>query len=109
MKTWTIRAALALVAAFQFPAAAQEADFSQAEKKFEQLCSGCHGEDGEGGDRAPALINNRGLRRRTTTQIQDLIRTGTTGGMPAFPLPEAELQALATWLHSLNSSAFNSK
>ena len=87
-----------------FHAAAQP-----VEKQFDQLCAACHGEGGAGGDRAPALINNRGLRSRSEGQIADLIKNGTSGGMPAFRLSESELDLLAGWVHSLNTSAFDSK
>ena len=107
MKKWTIRAGLVVAAAAL--AAGQEPGSTQAEKQFDQLCEGCHGEGGEGGDRAPALVNNRRLRSRNTTQIQDLIKNGTTGGMPAFPLPEKELQSLAAWVHSFNASAYSDR
>jgi PQQ-dependent dehydrogenase (methanol/ethanol family) len=73
--------------------------------QFETLCSGCHGGGGRGGERAPALVNNRSLRSRSESQIHDLIRDGTPGGMPSFPLPEEQLQALARWAHSLNTPA----
>ena len=65
MRKWTIYAglaggaALAAVQAFCQTPGAQGADFRQAAKQFEQLCETCHGEGGEGGDRAPALINSR--------------------------------------------------
>ena len=117
MKNCTISAALAgavaltAIQAFgQIPeAGAQGADFSQAEKQFEQRCEGCHGEGGEGGDRAPALINSRRLRSRTESQIRDAIKNGTPGGMPAFALAERELQSLAAWVHSHNLSAYNTR
>jgi PQQ-dependent dehydrogenase (methanol/ethanol family) len=107
MKKWTIRVALAIAAAGL--AAGQEPGLTPAEKQFDQLCAGCHGEGGEGGDRAPALVNNRRLRSRNVSQIQDLIKNGTTGGMPAFPLPEKELQPLAAWVHSFNASAYSDR
>jgi len=107
---WLPCAALASTAGLAaVPALAQVADFSQAEKQFEQLCESCHGEGGGGGDRGPALISNRDLRSRNTGQIRDLIKNGTPGGMPAFPLPDRELQALAAWLHSLNLSAYSER
>jgi PQQ-dependent dehydrogenase (methanol/ethanol family) len=84
-------------------------DYQQAEKQFARLCSGCHGESGTGGDRAPALTNSRGLRSRSEAQIATLIKSGTSGGMPAFPLPDNQLRSLAAWVHSLNTSAFDSK
>jgi PQQ-dependent dehydrogenase (methanol/ethanol family) len=97
-----------------FPAAAQAptpagSDFAEAEKRFNRACAGCHGQSGAGGDRAPALTNNRGLRTSNETQIADLIKNGTRGGMPAFPLPEKELKSLARWVRSLNISAFDAK
>jgi mono/diheme cytochrome c family protein len=97
-----------------FPAFAQAptaggSDLAQAEKRFNQTCAGCHGQSGTGGDRAPALVNNRGLRTRSEKQIADLIRNGTRGGMPAFPLPEQELSSLARWVRSLNMSAFDTR
>jgi len=84
-------------------------EFAAAREQYAQLCEGCHGKGGHGGDRAPALINNPGLRTRNEVQIGEFIRTGTRGGMPAFKLPESEVQALARWLHSLNISAFDTK
>ncbi len=84
-------------------------DFAAAQKQFDSLCAGCHGEGGQGGDRAPGLVNNRSLRTRNEAQIRDLIQSGTPGGMPAFKLPESELQSLARWLRSLNISAFDTK
>ena len=69
----------------------------------------CHGEGGTGGDRAPALTNNRGSLSRTEAQIADLIKNGTPGGMPGFPLRDSELHSLASWVRSLNTSAFDAK
>ncbi len=84
-------------------------DFYFAKQQFERLCQGCHGKEGAGGDRAPALINDRGLRSRSESQIADIIKNGLPGGMPSFPLPPNELQSLAGWIRSLNVSAFDSK
>jgi len=110
MKRWTIAILLIQLAAFQAPAqSAGGTDSQQAEKQFSQLCAGCHGEDGVGGERAPALVNNRELRRRNATQIADLIKNGTPAGMPAFPLPDHELELLASWVHSLNTTAFDTR
>src|SRR5262245_58688568 len=77
----------------------------RAKDEFDRSCASCHGKGGRGGDRAPALVNNRGLRSRSESQIHDLIRDGTRGGMPAFPLPENTLRGLAAWIHSLNIPA----
>ena len=65
------------------------ADASQA---FAQYCGICHGTDGGGTDRGPALLDTRRLRGRSEAEIARTIRTGTPGGMPAVPLP---IQSLA--------------
>jgi PQQ-dependent dehydrogenase (methanol/ethanol family) len=77
--------------------------------RFQQLCASCHGEGAAGGDRAPGLVENRALRTRTEAQIKNLIRNGTPGGMPAFPLPDEQLDELAHWVHSLNASAYETR
>ena len=95
MKRWASAIVVTQMAAL--PAAAQSpggGDFRQAAKQFDQRCAGCHGEGGAGGDRAPALINNRGLRSRSERQIEYLIKNGTSGGMPGFPCPEVTVTAL---------------
>ncbi len=76
---------------------------------YGKLCAGCHGPAATGTERGPALLDNRALRGRSEKQIHDLIRNGVSGGMPAFALPEEELQALAGWVRSLNTSAFDLK
>ena len=102
--------AIVAAALLATPAAAQtSADFAAAQKQFAGTCAGCHGEGGAGGDRAPALTNNIALRGMTEAQIRDLIKSGTPGGMPSFNLPDAQLQQLASWLRSLNQSAFDTK
>jgi len=44
----------------------------------------CHGAGATGTDRGPALANSRDLRSRSEGEIHDIIRSGTSGGMPAF-------------------------
>jgi len=72
---------------------------------FEQRCAPCHGNDAAGSDRGPALARSRRLRNRSSADIRDTIRNGTAAGMPAFPMPVPELDALANWIHSLNANA----
>jgi PQQ-dependent dehydrogenase (methanol/ethanol family) len=84
-------------------------DQSTGEQLFGKMCAGCHGAGAAGGDRGPALVNSRSIRNRSESQIQDLIRNGTTGGMPGFPLPESQLKSLAQWVRSLNVSAHDLK
>lgn len=104
-----ITAALAAAPGMAQTPAAQPSDFAAAQKQFNSLCAGCHGEGGKGGDRAPGLVSNPSLRIRSEAQIGDLIKNGTSGGMPAFKLVDGELQSLSRWLRSLNISAFDTK
>jgi PQQ-dependent dehydrogenase (methanol/ethanol family) len=77
--------------------------------EYTRLCAACHGDRATGTDRGPVLINARSLRSRSEAQIRRVIREGTKGGMPAFPLPEAQLNVLASAVRSWNASAFDAK
>ena len=70
-------------------------------------CTGCHGADALGTDRAPRLTGNPDVSRRTVDQLRNLIKAGIpSGGMPAFgTLPPQQIDALAAYIHSLNSPA----
>jgi mono/diheme cytochrome c family protein len=89
-----------------FSAAAQNSNRGRPEQ-YGKLCVACHGETAAGTERGPALLDNRSLRSRTEKQIHDVIQNGKPGGMPAFPLPEDQLQPLARWVRSLNVSAYD--
>ena len=89
-----------------FPAGAQDADRGRPEQ-YARLCAACHGEAATGTERGPALLDNRSLRSRSEKQIHDLIQSGSPGRMPAFSLPEDQLQSLARWVRSLNASAYD--
>ena len=89
------------------PASSQNSGGSRPET-YAKLCVSCHGEAATGTERGPELVENRALRSRSEKQIHDLIRNGSPGRMPAFALPEEQLQALARWVRSLNVSAFDS-
>ncbi len=74
---------------------------------YKRYCAACHADSATGTDRGPTLVDTRSLRSRSEGQIRDLIRNGTKGGMPAFPLPAKELDELAAAVHSWNASAFD--
>ncbi|HYI92661.1 MAG TPA: PQQ-binding-like beta-propeller repeat protein [Bryobacteraceae bacterium] len=92
-----------------WPIAYLAAQESPAPPQFATLCSGCHGDKATGTERGTALVENRRLRSRSVQQIAELIRTGTPNGMPPFALPKEQLDSLATWVHSLNASAYDVK
>jgi PQQ-dependent dehydrogenase (methanol/ethanol family) len=70
-------------------------------------CSGCHGADGSGSGHAPRLANNPDLRGRSLERLNGTIAAGfPDSGMPPFSsLPAHDLDALATYVRSLNSPA----
>src|SRR3984893_10833160 len=77
-----------------------------ARQMYAKLCAGCHGSDAHGTQQGPGLSGNARLRRRPISRLRTLIRTGIpAAGMPPFDLPDDALDALATLVISLNSSA----
>src|SRR5450631_2601559 len=73
---------------------------------FTEKCAVCHGAEAKGGDRGPALANNRRLGTRSLEDLMAIIKNGTPGGMPGFPLIENQIRQLASYVHSLNATAF---
>lgn len=77
--------------------------------QYRKFCAACHGDNATGTDRGPSLIDTRSLRSRSETSIRSVILNGTRGGMPAFPLPAADLDVLAHTIRGWNASAFDAK
>lgn len=90
------------------PSGLSAADRAQAVSDFNRTCASCHGDNGGGGDRAPALVDNAHLRALDAAQIEAIIRNGQRGMPPFANLPQAEISRLAEWLHSLNISGLQS-
>ena len=75
-------------------------------RHFETRCAACHGADGKGGERGPDIISTETARRRSANELRELIRKGIpAAGMPAFQLPERELQELIAFLRFLSAPA----
>src|SRR6266542_3740910 len=78
-------------------------------KTYAKLCAGCHGADAHGTQQGPGLAANPWVRRRSVQSLRNLIRKGIpAAGMPPFDLPDAELDALAGLVASLNAPAAES-
>jgi PQQ-dependent dehydrogenase (methanol/ethanol family) len=72
---------------------------------FSRHCAVCHG-DGRGTERGPNLAHNRKVRGSSRDELRQLIRNGVpAAGMPAFPLPAAELDAVTDFVLSLSAPA----
>jgi len=67
-------------------------------KTFSALCAHCHGSDGRGGERGPAI----NAPSYSDLALANLIRNGIPNrGMPPAVIPDAELRNLITHLRSL--------
>jgi alcohol dehydrogenase (cytochrome c) len=75
---------------------------AQGKRSFQERCAGCHGEDGRGGGHGPAIVAMARPRTTSRDDLRTFIRNGApSAGMPAFALPDAELEALADHVLSL--------
>jgi alcohol dehydrogenase (cytochrome c) len=85
-------------------AAAQPLD--EGRRAFEARCVGCHGSDGGGGVHGPGFVDLDQPRTTSRQALRDLIRKGIPeSGMPAFVMPDAELDAIASYVEALRSPA----
>src|SRR5215467_4011441 len=93
-----------LLLAATIPLAAQ----LPGKKQFEARCAGCHGADGAGGEHGPNIVDAPHPRTRSAEGLRDIIRNGIRdAGMPAFQLPDRELQQLVAFVVSLTSPAMD--
>ena len=73
---------------------------------FATRCANCHGADGGGGEFGPDIADVRGLAHRDM-KVADVIKDGLADyGMPAFPLPQQDIDALAAFVGGLRAPAF---
>lgn len=76
------------------------------ERLFASRCAACHGADAAGGERGPSLVDGRRGGARWRETLRDTIRDGRpSAGMPAFPLPTSDLDALVNFLGNLTAPA----
>jgi len=80
-------------------------DTEAGRKQFESLCASCHGIDGVGGEHAPSIVNVRRPGRRQTDLRETINKGIPDGGMPAFPLPQSDLDALIVYVGVLRDPA----
>lgn len=72
---------------------------------FRAACSGCHGATG-GGGRGPNIRDGRLVRRMSSAQLFDSIKTGVPGtDMPAFPIADEKIWAVVAFVRSLSAPA----
>jgi alcohol dehydrogenase (cytochrome c) len=93
--------ALAICAALAVPTAI--AQNTAGKPQFIARCAVCHGDDGAGAGRGSNIV---AVRRRAATRdaVRDLVRKGLPdAGMPAFTIPDEELDAITTFVMSLRA------
>jgi cytochrome c oxidase cbb3-type subunit 3 len=90
--------------------AGREVDATLADagqERYTMFCAACHGPDGSGQPMmgAPGLNNERWLYGNSRLRIEDIIRHGRNGQMPAFAerLGEEKVHILAAYVRSLSS------
>jgi cytochrome c oxidase cbb3-type subunit III len=71
------------------------------EARFGSQCGFCHGRDAAGGEQGPDLTRSEVIAQDLRgDKLGALLRAGRVdAGMPAFQLPEAEVTAIAAFLH----------
>jgi alcohol dehydrogenase (cytochrome c) len=85
-------------------APAQQPSPSTGAAAYQSRCVLCHGGDGGGSDRAPAILDYIG--GNSPEQVAALVRNGVPNkGMPAFEMPESELAQLVSYLRTLAGPA----
>ncbi|HET7086385.1 MAG TPA: PQQ-binding-like beta-propeller repeat protein [Rhizomicrobium sp.] len=81
------------------PAASDPVEAGRA--RFNVRCAGCHGQDGLGGERAPAIGHGSQQDLDNQKTLRNLIQHGISDrGMPAFTVPAPELDQLVAFVQS---------
>jgi len=105
VQTWSQRALQA-----QPGEASQESYDAESVKAggtlFGERCSVCHGIDGRGSARGPALTSGLVVNRGSDEEVAQVIRQGVpNSSMPPFVLPDAEIRQLVAFIRSLSTNA----
>jgi mono/diheme cytochrome c family protein len=81
----------------------------RGQKQFVIQCGGCHGANARGDDNGPDLVRSEiVLDDEQGNLIGPVVRKGRPNeGMPAFDLPDAQIQDLAAFLRERTQAAIN--
>ena len=80
---------------------------TSGKQQFISHCAACHGEDGNGGQLGPGIVNIQDPRATSAAGVHDVVRSGVPAkGMPAFTtLTDPEVDLIAAYVMSLKSAA----
>lgn len=79
------------------PVLALTGDLERGAAKYQMVCAGCHGTEGYGIHRAPALVKNVG--GLDDEQVVHIMLNGR-GGMPAKRITDQEAADILAWMRS---------
>ena len=89
----------------QNPLAGNPEAIEAGRQSFVEICSACHGVNGEGG-RGPSLVG-RFVRRLSDQQLFSSIQKGVPGtDMPPFPLEDDKIWRVTAYVRGLAAPAF---
>ena len=70
--------------------------------EFQANCAGCHGADGKGGDKGPAIATLPNIIALSDVELSKIVRDGTSAGMPSFDrLGDEKITAVVRYLQTL--------
>jgi cytochrome c oxidase cbb3-type subunit III len=85
---------------------AQSTNAGLGAQRFMEYCAGCHGADGMGGDKAPALVSPSNSTHLSDSDLFRIVHDGTKGGMPPFAqIGDANIRAVVEFLTRLRNNA----
>ncbi len=80
----------------------QESPVDHGAQQFQSNCAGCHGADGKGGDKGPAIATLPSIVALSEVELIKIVRDGTSAGMPSFKqLGDAQITAVVRHLRTL--------
>ena len=84
------------------PAQADGAD--RGMQQFMANCSGCHGADGKGGDKAASIATTLSVMKFSDEELSRIVHDGTAQGMPSFAqIGDANITAVVRYLRTLET------
>jgi cytochrome c oxidase cbb3-type subunit 3 len=95
---------LFLLAGMPAAAHAQGDDTDRGMQQFLANCSGCHGADGKGGDKAASIATTLSVMKLSDAELTRIVHDGTAQGMPAFAqIGDANIVAVVRYLRTLEA------
>ncbi len=75
---------------------------NQGAQQFARNCAGCHGADGKGSDKAPAIATMPNVVAMSDADLMKIVHDGTAAGMPPFAqLGDPAITAVVGYLRTL--------